>query len=106
VFDRQAFKEALPTVSGARLTQTLYAEHPTLRPYIERLEGQKTRQNAQSLAALWGVTPDEAGKVAEELVVIGFFEPRLSDFWVPFMYRPALEMVQGSAEGVAAADDE
>ena len=106
VFDRQAFKEALPTVSGARLTQTLYAEHPTLRPYIERLEGQKTRQNAQSLAALWGVTDDEAGKVAEELVVIGFFEPRLSDFWVPFMYRPALEMVQGSAEGVAAADDE
>lgn len=106
VFDRQAFKEALPTVSSARLTQTLYAEHPTLRPYIAKLEGQKTRQNAVSLAAIWGVTEAEAGGVAEQLVVVGFFEPRMSDFWVPFMYRPALEMVQGSAEGVAAADEE
>lgn len=106
VFDRQSFKEALPAVSKARLTQTLYAEHPTLRPYIEKLEGQKTRQNAVSLAAIWGVLDDEAKKIAEQLVVVGFFEPRLSDFWVPFMYRPALEMVQGSAEGVTAADEE
>ncbi|WP_426566346.1 P-loop ATPase, Sll1717 family [Angustibacter sp. McL0619] len=106
VFDRQAFKEALPTVSKVRLTQTLYAEQPTLRPSIERLEGQKTRQNAASLASVWGVSDAEATRIAEQLVVIGFFEPRLSDYWVPFMYRPALEMVQGSAEGVAGADEE
>ncbi|WP_329005262.1 hypothetical protein OHA18_17985 [Kribbella sp. NBC_00709] len=106
VFDRQAFKEALPMVSKVRLTQTLYAEHPSLRPYIEKLEGRKTRQNAPSLAVIWGVTEVEAEQVAEQLAVIGFFEPRLSDFWVPFMYRPALEMVQGSAEGVVLADDE
>lgn len=106
VFDRQAFKEALPAVSKVRLTQTLYAEHPTLRPYIENLEGQKTRQSAASLAAMWGIPEVEAAQVAEELVAIGLFEPRLSDYWVPFMYRPALEMVQGSAEGVAAADEE
>jgi hypothetical protein len=105
VFDRQSFKEALPTVSEARLTQTLYAEHPTLRPYIESLEGQKTRQNAASLAAVWGLSDADATKIAEQLVVIGFFEPRLSDYWVPFLYRPALEMVQGSVEGVASADE-
>lgn len=105
-FDRQAFKEALPTVSTARLSQTLYAEHPTLRPYIESLEGQKTRQNATSLASVWSVSETEAKQFAEQLVLIGFFEPRFSDYWVPFMYRPALEMVQGSAEGVTAADDE
>ncbi|WBQ05969.1 P-loop ATPase, Sll1717 family [Kribbella sp. CA-293567] len=106
VFDRQAFKEALPTVSKVRLTQTLYAEHPSLRSYIEKLEGQKTRHNVPSLAAIWGATDAEAEKVAEQLVVIGLFEPRLNDFWVPFMYRPALAMVQGSAEGVVLADDE
>lgn len=105
-FDRQAFKEALPTVSKARLAQTLYAEHPTLRPYIEQLEGQKTRQNAASLALVWGVSDLEAKRIAEDLVVIGFYEPRLSDYWVPFMYRPALEMVQGSAEGVATPDED
>lgn len=106
VFDRQAFKEALPAVSKARLTQTLYAEHASLREYIEKLEGQKTRQNAKSLAILWGTSESDAAVAAEELVIIGFFEPRLSDFWVPFLYRPALEMVQGSAEGVTAADEE
>ncbi len=106
VFDRQAFKEALPAVSDARLRQTLYAEHPTLRPYIEKMEGQKTRQNATSLAAIWSVSEDKATEVAEELVVIGFFEPRLGDYWVPFMYRPTLEMVQGSAEGVATSEEE
>lgn len=106
VFDRQAFKEALPTVSKVRLTQTLYAEHASLRPYIEKLEGQKTRHNRSSLSVLWGVTEGEAEQVAEQLVVIGFFEPRLNDYWTPFMYRPALDLVQGSAEGVAAADEE
>lgn len=106
VFDRQAFKDALPTVSKVRLTQTLYAEHPTLRRYMERMEGQKTRQNAASLVTVWGVSEEEAARVAEELVAIGFFEPRLSDFWMPFLYRPALEMVQGSAEGVSAADED
>ncbi|GIM63249.1 hypothetical protein Pve01_80040 [Planomonospora venezuelensis] len=106
VFVGQAFKDALPAVSKARLTQTLYAEHPTLRPYIEMMEGQKARQNSASLATVWGLSEAEAAHLAEELVVVGFFEPRLSDYWVPFMYRPALEMVQGSAEGVAAADEE
>lgn len=106
VFDRQAFKDALPAVSQVRLTQTLYAEHPVLRPYIEMLEGQKTRHNAGSLAAIWGVSIDEAAHTAEELVVIGFFEVRLNDYWVPFMYRPALGMVQGSAEGVTGADED
>lgn len=106
VFDRQAFKDALPAVSKVRLTQTFYAEHPTLRSYIERMEGQKTRHNAASLATIWGEPEDKAARMAEELVVIGFFEPRLNDYWVPFMYRPALELVQGSADGVAVTEDD
>lgn len=106
VFERQAFKDALPAVSKARLEQTLYAEHPTLRDEMERMEGQKTRHNAASLALVWGVSEEGAAETAEELVAIGFFEPRLPDFWVPFLYRPALEMVQGSAEGVAAAAED
>lgn len=105
VFDRQAFKDALPAVSKVRLTQTLYAEHPSLRPYIEKMEGQKTRHNALSLSGLWETSTMEAERIADQLVAIGFFEPRLSDYWVPFMYRPVLEMVQGSAEGVTADEE-
>jgi hypothetical protein len=106
IFVGQAFKDALPAVSKARLTQTLYAEHPTLRPLIEKMEGQKARQNAASLAVVWGVSDAEASNYAEELVIVGFFEPRLNDYWVPFMYRPALELVQGAAEGVTVDADE
>lgn len=105
VFVGQAFKDALPAVSKARLNQTLYAEHPTLRPHIEKMEGQKARQNAASLAAIWGLSEAETAMIAEELVVAGFFEQSLSEFWVPFIYRPALEILQGSAEGVATADE-
>jgi len=43
-------------------------------------------------------------------VEIGYFERRGnrqdSTYWVPFMYRPVLKMVQGSAEGVAPTPDD
>jgi hypothetical protein len=39
LFARAAFKDALPEVSRARLEQTLYAEHPSLRDALEKLRG-------------------------------------------------------------------
>jgi hypothetical protein len=105
IFDRQALKDSLPEVSEVRLTKTLYAEYPGLRSYIERLEGQKTHQNDSSLATIWGVPLDEARATADRLVEVGLFERRgdrqSPTYWMPFMYRQALKMVQGSAEGVA-----
>ncbi|QKE82879.1 hypothetical protein [Arthrobacter sp. NEB 688] len=108
IFDRQAFKDALPQVSEVRLKQTLYAEHPALRSYLELLEGQKTRHNHASLARLWSVSEEQAQAVSEDLVRIGFFEARGEDYWVPFMYRHALSLVQGSAEevGTVSSDDD
>lgn len=106
VFDRQAFKDALPSVSEVRLNQTLYAEHPSLRPFIEKLEGHKTRQNAYSLASIWSVPEAEASNIAEQLVVLGFFEPGVTAYRVPFLYRPALAMVQGRAAGVGGEEEE
>ncbi len=102
LFDRQAFREALNPVSKVRLEQTIYAEYPELRARIEALESEKTEQTLTSLSKIWNVGEDEARNVAQSLVDIGFFaqqgakaEPR---FWVPFLYRPGLKMVQGSAE--------
>jgi hypothetical protein len=101
LFDRPAFKEALKQVSDVRLTQTLFAEYPALKPYIEQLEGEKTQQTPESLGRIWEVSPDEARKIAEDLVEIGFFEKRGSkqepSYWVPFLYRDALSLVQGEA---------
>jgi hypothetical protein len=40
--------------------------------------------------------------MAHELAEIGFFERRgerdAPEYWVPFLYRDALDMVQGTAE--------
>jgi hypothetical protein len=106
LFDRQALKDALPAVSEARLTKTLYAEYPTLRPRLERLEGEKTHQDPVSLAGIWNCSVEEARETADRLHEIGFFERRRDrqrfTYWVPFMYRPALKLVQGSADGVAS----
>lgn len=102
LFNRQAFRDALPAVSRARLEQTLYAEYPALRDKLEALEREKTNHRHRSLGSIWGVTEAEARDVAEQLVEIGFFEVRGTkddpDYWVPFLYRPALNLVQGSAE--------
>lgn len=106
VTDRQAFKDALPQVSEVRLQQTIYAEHPVDRPFIEALEGQKTRQSVESLARIWSISQDRALATVESLVEIGLFEKRGKDYWMPFLYRPALKMVQGSAEGVLDDNDD
>jgi hypothetical protein len=101
LFDKAALRAALPAVSKARYEQTLCAEHPALKPYVEKLEREKTQQSRESLSKLWKVPQDKAGEVAEKLVEAGFFERRGTkenpNYWVPFLYREALDMVQGTA---------
>jgi hypothetical protein len=102
LFTRQAFRDALPQISKTRLEQTLFAEYPDLKDAIQALEGQKTNHSVASLAAIWHVEPDVARARAMQLVDVGFFETRGTrdepDYWVPFLYRPALSLVQGSAD--------
>jgi hypothetical protein len=105
LFDRSVFKLALPTVSEARLNTYLYAEYPSLRPFVAKLDGQKAEQTPESLSDLWEIERGGAIAKAKELVELGFFEERGANerptFWVPFLYRDALHLVQGRAE----ADD-
>lgn len=102
LFARVAFKEALPEVSKVRLEQTLYAEHPNQKQSLEKLRGEKTLHTPDSLSQIWGASIDEATQRAGILSSIGFFEQRgtkqASEYWVPFLYRDALDLVQGSAE--------
>jgi len=102
LFDRAAFKAALPEVSKVRFEQTLCAEHPKLKPLLNNLEGEKTQQTAPTLAKIWHVPEGDALAKAEQLTEIGFFQRRGSKdlllFWVPFLYRDALHLVQGQAE--------
>lgn len=102
MFARAAFKVALPEVSKVRLEQTLFAEHPDQKSLLEKLKGEKTLQTPDTLAQIWGMPPEEAIIRASTLATIGFFEQRGTkqspEYWVPFLYREALDLVQGSAE--------
>jgi GTPase SAR1 family protein len=106
LFQRTSFKEALPEVSRVRLEQTLYAEYPAHRAFLEKLRGGKTQHTPATLSPIWGVALDEATLRANDLATIGFFETRGTrqspEYWVPFLYRDALDMTQGAAGG---ADD-
>lgn len=102
MFARSSFKAALPEVSRVRLEQTLYAENPQVRPWLEALRGQKTKQTMPSLTEIWGCGPDTAASRAQTLADVGFFEIQggrdSQEYWVPFLYRDALEMIQGTAD--------
>lgn len=101
LFDRSALVGGLPEVSKARLEQTIYAEYPLLKTWIAKLQGAKTEHTPETLAHIWEVDIDKANQIADKLHKIGFFEQRpkkgINTLWVPFLYRGALSMVQGSA---------
>lgn len=101
LFEQVAFKEALPAVSKTRLEQTLFAEFPQYKKFIEALEEQKATQSGSSLSAIWKVDVKEAEEIAAGLEAIGFFEPgrgNPTSWRVPFLYRPALGLIQGTAD--------
>lgn len=101
LLSRAALREALAPVSKIRLEQTLYAEYPSEKAWVQAFEGQRTEHTLESLADMWEVELDVAQPRAQRLIDIGFLEPRTAKgaatYWVPFLYRPALEMRQGAA---------
>jgi hypothetical protein len=102
LFDRGSIRDALAEVSRERLEQTLFAEYPHLRPWLLRFKRERTEQTAESLAEIWDVDRETALQLGDELVQVGFFQERGAQrdptFWVPFLYRDALEMVEGAAD--------
>lgn len=102
LFERKVFKAALKEVSTVRLKQTLYAELSDLQPFVKKLIKNKAEHTIRTLAETWEIDKDEAKNIANELSYVGFFEKRSSKtegttYWIPFLFRDGLELVQGSA---------
>ncbi|MDO8227407.1 hypothetical protein ABE187_04050 [Bacillus cabrialesii] len=95
---RKSIKEGLEEVSKKRLEQTIYAEYYHLKEYIELLEGQKAEQTMESLSTIFKCGDGDIKKIVDDLVNIGIFEKRFNTYWTPFIYRPALKLVQGREE--------
>ena len=107
LFDRGVFKPALARVSKARVETWLFSEYANQKPFVEKLIGQKAEQTPESLAERWGMSRTDAIAKAGELVSLGFFQQRgeqsAPTFWVPFLYREALDLVQGRETGAPKA---
>jgi hypothetical protein len=99
---RGALKDSLPEVSKVRFDQTLCAEYPALKNTWLRMEGGKSAQTIGSLARLLNVSEEKSVLLAEQMVEAGFFVKKVEKgetiYWVPFIYRDALKMVQGKAD--------
>lgn len=102
LFDRSSFKDALPTVSRVRFEQTLLAEYPEMQEHLLKLKDGKAEQPLASLCEIWKTDDKKTRLIARQLTEIGFFEARGSKeeptYWVPFIYRNALNLVQGKAD--------
>lgn len=97
VFHPKAFEAADRQVSEERLKSTVYAEYPDVVPYLEALDGEKGAQNDASLSRIWQTDAAETARRTARLVDIGVLEQRKDHYWTPFLYRPALGVVQGRA---------
>jgi hypothetical protein len=102
IFSRNIFKPALSSVSQTRLEKNFYSEYPNHKPYVEKLKGEKSNQNVKSLMTAWKTSHEETISLAKQLTELGFFEerggPEDFSYWVPFLYRDALNLSQGTAE--------
>ncbi len=101
LFSPASLKRALPQVSTVRLEQTIFAEYPDMKSWILKLEGEKATQTIDTLQKIWNLDAKETVNIASSLVEIGFFEIRGDkknpQYWIPFLYRPRLNLVQGKA---------
>lgn len=101
IFSRPSIKSATVEVSKVKMEQNIFAENPHVKPYIQKLDGNKAEQNLDTLSALWEKEIDETKKIAAELVLIGIFEQRAARdegiYKIPFIYRPYLRATQGKA---------
>ena len=83
---------------------------PSKSRTIEKLKAEKCEQTVASLAEIWGLLTAEALSKARYLVSLGFFQERGTKaeptFWVPFLYRDALGLIQGKAGATGPAAEE
>lgn len=97
IFSRDPIKQSVGEVSKTRIEQTIYAEYPELKPFIVKLTDTKAEQKIFNLRKTWGVSEEEAQKIVDHLVNIGFFEKVNTEgyYKIPFMYRSFLNISQG-----------
>ncbi|CAK8724145.1 MAG: hypothetical protein CDV28_12229 [Candidatus Electronema aureum] len=101
LFGRASLKKGLAYASREKTEKYLFAEYPSLRKYFDSLRGGKATQTLTSLSSLWNCSENEAEQIAAQIVQTGFWKIEKkgqSTYWIHFIFRDALEIVQGTAK--------
>jgi hypothetical protein len=91
----QAMFRAVKTLSRARLTDTLYAEFPHLRPHIEKLRGRASKYSEGQFASVFGMRVDsnELNELIANFKYAGFIRQSPNkNLTIPVLYRSALSL--------------
>jgi len=102
LFERSLFKLALDKVSTVKIEQTLFAEYPDMKEYIQKFIQQKATNSLESIIRIIGKSKDKSTEIIDRLIEIGFFTKTQTDgkafYNIPFLYRPYLNSIQGKSE--------
>ncbi len=101
LFSRVSLKKGLAYASREKTEKYLFAEYPSLRKYFDSLRGGKARQTLTSLSSVWNCSENEAEQIAAQISQTGFWKIEKKGqptYWIQFIFRDALEIVQGTAK--------
>lgn len=102
LYGREDLQAAWAVVSKKRLHDTLYAEHNSLRPVVERFSRRPHRFKVEVLAEDLGFDPADPSflSLVRELQYAGFIRPVAHDIYaVAELYMPALNIFAGTRRG-------
>ena len=98
IIGSSALQYGLEELSKRKRQTYLQAEFPHLWTHIEKFVGGKTEYDERSIQKTLG---KDWKAIADDLVSIGLFKKMARGvgfvYWVPFLYRPGLELTQGKA---------
>ena len=105
MLEPDALRDGLSQLSVRRVDDTIFAEAGPAVSTIEKFRGGKAEHNIDSLAALFGVSVEQAKNDVKPLVAIGFLEVIKGSYKVPSLFREGMKITQGKAfEDAPTAD--
>ena len=100
LFSKKAIKEGFIIASTEKYQKVMLAEYPEFHDYFEAFRKHSSEYSIENIAKLWRITVTEARKIVLDLQRIHFLkqknERNQTTYWIPFIFRPALDIVKGS----------
>jgi hypothetical protein len=99
IIESDSIKRAHKQLGKARLEDTLFAEAPDMFSLIEKFRNNKSEHDTASISVVCGLNDETTEVVIRKLREIGFLKKVGESYKIPMLYRDALGITQGKANG-------